>query len=237
MLEKLATHEVHEVGELLTLADKCARTAEDRAWHNPLATQPGLAGQTPKLDGQGKKKKKKKKAPEQVVVFAAGEFQPGTQHRREQKTPKVTPDRGKVKMWCKLHNSDSHDLKDCQIVKNIAERNRLSTSDDDNDKEGDATQFQTAKRVIAVIHNNVGSAASRRTVKLLRRQVTAVAALPESRCPLKCASMPISFGPNDLPQNMAGAGELPLMVSPTIANACLKHVLVDGRAGLNVLSL
>ena len=60
-----------------------------------------------------------------------------------------------------VHNSDSHDLKDYQIVKNIAERNRLrpknpelqdgpeknpkgdkkprgSTFDDDNDKEGDA---------------------------------------------------------------------------------------------------
>ena len=36
MLEKLATHEVHEVGELLTLADKCARAAKGRAWHNPV---------------------------------------------------------------------------------------------------------------------------------------------------------------------------------------------------------
>jgi hypothetical protein len=35
---------------------------------------------------------------------------------------------------------------------------------------------------------------------------------------------------------MAGAGELPLVVSPTIANVQLKHVLVDGGAGLSILS-
>ena len=92
---------MHEVGELLTLADKCARAAEGRAWHKPHATQPELTGNTPKLDSQGKKKKKKK-APEQGVVFAAGESQPGTQHRREEKTLKATPDWGKAKMWCKF---------------------------------------------------------------------------------------------------------------------------------------
>jgi len=35
---------------------------------------------------------------------------------------------------------------------------------------------------------------------------------------------------------MAGAGELPLIVSPTIANVQVKHVLIDGGAGLSMLS-
>jgi len=35
---------------------------------------------------------------------------------------------------------------------------------------------------------------------------------------------------------MAGAGQLPLVVSPTIANVRLKHVLIDGGAGLSILS-
>ena len=35
---------------------------------------------------------------------------------------------------------------------------------------------------------------------------------------------------------MAGAGELPLLVAPTVANVKMYHVLIDGGAGLNLLS-
>jgi hypothetical protein len=34
MLEKLATHDVETVSTLFTLADKCARADEGRAWHS-----------------------------------------------------------------------------------------------------------------------------------------------------------------------------------------------------------
>ena len=46
----------------------------------------------------------------------------------------------------------------------------------------------------------------------------------------------ISFGPSDCPENMAGAGVLPLVTAPVIANIRLCHVLIDGGAGLNVIS-
>jgi hypothetical protein len=35
---------------------------------------------------------------------------------------------------------------------------------------------------------------------------------------------------------MAGAGVLPLVTAPTIANIKLHHVLIDGGAGLNIIS-
>jgi hypothetical protein len=38
MLEKLATHDVETVTTLFTLADKCARAAEGRAWHSAPQT-------------------------------------------------------------------------------------------------------------------------------------------------------------------------------------------------------
>ena len=41
MLEKLATHDMETVSTLFTLADKCARAAEGRAWHS--APQTGAA--------------------------------------------------------------------------------------------------------------------------------------------------------------------------------------------------
>jgi hypothetical protein len=52
-------HDVESVTTLFTLADKCARTIEDRAWH--LAPQTGVAmtgGSGVAAQGRGKKKKK-----------------------------------------------------------------------------------------------------------------------------------------------------------------------------------
>jgi len=60
MLEKLATHEVESVTTLFSLADKCARAAEGRAWHS--APQDGDAkagGSGATVQGGGKKKKNK----------------------------------------------------------------------------------------------------------------------------------------------------------------------------------
>jgi hypothetical protein len=48
---------------------------------------------------------------------------------------------------------------------------------------------------------------------------------------------PIGFDASDCPKSMAGAGQLPLLVSPTIANIKLYHVLIDGGASLNLISL
>jgi hypothetical protein len=49
-------------------------------------------------------------------------------------------------------------------------------------------------------------------------------------------STTISFGASDCPDNMAGAGILPLITAPVIANMQLHHVLIDDGAGLNVIS-
>jgi hypothetical protein len=46
----------------------------------------------------------------------------------------------------------------------------------------------------------------------------------------------ISFGAFDCPDNMAGAGVLPLITAPVVANMRLHHVLIDGGADLNVIS-
>jgi hypothetical protein len=47
----------------------------------------------------------------------------------------------------------------------------------------------------------------------------------------------IAFDTSDYPKNMSGAGQLPLIISPTIANIRLYHILVDGGAALNLISL
>ena len=60
MLEKLVTHEVESVTTLFSLADKCARDAEGRAWHSApqgAVAEAGSSGAT--IQGGGKKKKNK----------------------------------------------------------------------------------------------------------------------------------------------------------------------------------
>jgi hypothetical protein len=47
----------------------------------------------------------------------------------------------------------------------------------------------------------------------------------------------ISFDAIDYPKSMVGTGQLPLLVSLTIANIKLYHVLIDGGATLNLISL
>jgi hypothetical protein len=47
----------------------------------------------------------------------------------------------------------------------------------------------------------------------------------------------ISFDASDCPKSMAGAEQLLLLVSPTIINIKLYHVLIDGGAALNLISL
>jgi hypothetical protein len=47
----------------------------------------------------------------------------------------------------------------------------------------------------------------------------------------------IGFDASDCPKSMAGAGQLPLLVSPTNSNVKLYHVLIDGGTTLNLISL
>jgi hypothetical protein len=47
----------------------------------------------------------------------------------------------------------------------------------------------------------------------------------------------ISFDASDYPKSMAGTGQLLLLVSPTIANIELYHILINGATVLNLISL
>jgi hypothetical protein len=48
---------------------------------------------------------------------------------------------------------------------------------------------------------------------------------------------PIGFDSSDCLKSMAGTKQLPLLVSPAISNDKLYHVLIDGGAALNLISL
>jgi hypothetical protein len=102
-----------------------------------------------------------------------------------------------------------------------------SDSGDDNDR----------RKKLYVMYGGSWELTSRRNVKSLRREVlSAVPGVPKAAPHQRWRSITISFGASDCPDNMAGAGVLSLITTPVIANIRLHHVLIDGGAGLNVIS-
>jgi hypothetical protein len=88
-----------------------------------------------------------------------------------------------------------------------------------------------------VMYGGSSELVSRRDVKTLRQEVFSVRLGAQKAVPhQRWRSTTISFGPSECPENMVGAGVLPLVIAPTIANIKLHLVLIDGGAGLNVIS-
>jgi hypothetical protein len=78
---------------------------------------------------------------------------------------------------------------------------------------------------------------SHRSVKSLQWEVLSVVpGVPKTAPHQRWRGTTISFGASDCPDNMARAGVLPLITAPVVANMRLHHVLIDGGAGLNVIS-
>ena len=64
-------------------------------------------------------------------------------------------------------------------------------------------------------------------------------ALPrlEATRPLRWSKCTITFSSSDQLKCAATAGALPMLCSPVISNALISKTLIDGGAGLNVLSV
>jgi hypothetical protein len=93
------------------------------------------------------------------------------------------------------------------------------------------------RKKLYVMYGGSSELVSRRDVKALRREVLSMKpGVPKAAPHQRWRGTTISFGPSDCPENMAGAGVLPLITAPTIANVRLHHVLIDGGAGLSVIS-
>jgi hypothetical protein len=78
---------------------------------------------------------------------------------------------------------------------------------------------------------------SRRNIKTLRQEIAAATPAPKAAPHHKCVETPTGFDASNFPKSIVGAGQLPLLVSPTIANVKLYHVLIDAGATLNLISL
>jgi hypothetical protein len=93
------------------------------------------------------------------------------------------------------------------------------------------------RKALHVIFGGSWDITSRRIVKTLCQEVAAAAPAPKAAPHRKWVETPIGFDATDCPKNMVGAGQLPRLVSPTITNVKLYHVLIDGGATLNLINL
>jgi hypothetical protein len=102
-----------------------------------------------------------------------------------------------------------------------------SDSGDDNDR----------CKKLYVMYGGSWELISRRSIKSLQREVlSVVTGVPKAAPHQRWRGTTISFGASDCPDNMVGAGVLPLITTPVVANTRLHHVLIDGGADLNVIS-
>jgi hypothetical protein len=93
------------------------------------------------------------------------------------------------------------------------------------------------RKKLYVMYGGSWELTSHRNVKSLCREVlSATLGVPKAAPHQRWRSTTISFEASDCPDNMAGAGILPLITTPVIANMRLHHVLIDGGAGLNIIS-
>jgi hypothetical protein len=104
-------------------------------------------------------------------------------------------------------------------------------------RDSDSSDGGDRRKKLYVMYGGSWELTSHRSVKSLRREVlSAVPGVPKTAPHQRWRGTTISFGASDCPDNMAGAGVLPLITAPVVANMRLHHVLIDGGADLNVIS-
>ena len=73
--------------------------------------------------------------------------------------------------------------------------------------------------------------------KQFARELNAALPRVEASQPLKWSQYTIAFDAKDHPRSTKTVGTLPLVCTPTINNIAVSKTLIDGGAGLNVISV
>jgi hypothetical protein len=93
------------------------------------------------------------------------------------------------------------------------------------------------RKQLHVMYGGSWDIMSRCVISMLRRAVAATALVPRAAPHHQWMETSITFDASDYPKNMVGAGKVSLVISSTITNIRMYHVLIDGGAALNLISL
>jgi hypothetical protein len=92
-------------------------------------------------------------------------------------------------------------------------------------------------RWVACILGRAQAPPSNRYFKQFSREVNAALPALESFSRLKWSEFPIAFDASDHPKSTKAVGAVPLLCTPTISNIAVIETLLDGGAGLNMISI
>jgi hypothetical protein len=176
-------------------------------------------------------------------------------------------DKGRRRCYCILHKKDTHNTDDCWIVRKFHEENgvpkrrgssrsngkggsRGDRRGDDRDEgrrrdglsradpellplpppmndhhEENQGGYQESRGFAACLLGGAQAPLSNRHFKQLSREIAA--AQPSK----------IGFDEEDHPASTKGVGTIPLLCTPTINNIAINRTLIDGGAGLNIISV
>jgi hypothetical protein len=104
MLEKLTTHDIQDVVELFSLADKCARAIEGHAWH----TSPALRTRKDSKPNAGTAAQGGNKKPLAGTPTAAAAVTGGGRDLQGNKRPRQAFGSDDGGARCPVHNSAPH---------------------------------------------------------------------------------------------------------------------------------
>jgi hypothetical protein len=126
--------------------------------------------------------------------------------------------------WEGKQKVDSQEEKDAEMEFQDAKRSLKAVYGHSDSESSDNERRKT----LHVMFGGSWAITSRRVVKTLHREIAVAAPALKVAPHRKWVETPIGFDSSDCPKSMASAGQLPLLVSPTISNVKLYHVLIDG---------
>jgi hypothetical protein len=187
MLEKLATHDIQDASALFSLANKCAKAAEGRAWHSP-ATQAAKGESKYNAGGPGPRRWQLQQQQQQEGWWQPTAGQSAHCHScsggwgrgrpRGDKCPRQPSNSDDGSTKCPVHNSTCHTASECweikKPVKQFREKMQQQQHQDgtpfrqwegkqkvDPQEEKDVEmEFQDAKRALKAVNGHSDSESS-----------------------------------------------------------------------------
>jgi hypothetical protein len=258
MLEKLGIHDtLSSVVKLFDIADKCAKAEEGL-----LFTKVASADDPPEGSKAHKKRDETKRKP--TAVLAA---EPGAKHAREDSAEdgekKIDNRPFCIYHNRRGHATENcYDLKQLSKKREQEEgsggrgrgRNYRKGGRKGGYQKPQGTQanaaeknnnlpdeepggYQAPRGAMACILGGAQAPKSNNQFKQFARELNAALPGVETSRPLKWSQYTIAFDAKDHPKSTKTVGTLPLVCTPTINNIAVGKTLIDGGAGLNVISV
>lgn len=262
MHEKLAVRDVQTMQELWELANKCAKAEEGSRLPGEATPGDSAAPTKPKkrdsghdkrvLAAEPKSKKSNSSSSSEVADDEPCTFHPDGNHTKKEcrrgrhaGPPRRFSGNNTGFTWFVCGQPD-HIVRDCtqRGIGGTPPGGRDNPPWGNTDNQGgefvtpggNCGKFQEPRGVVGCIHGGASAPPSSGANSRLIRDLSAAEPAFELRQPLAWSAQPISFDAGDHPPSRSGVGRIPLVVSPTIQNFKVAKMLVDGRAGLNLLS-